>query len=88
MTTSEHIAHDVAAGDVSEEGRQGIELADRIRMVAAKDPELAQGLVDQLIVALDRATDGTFREHLTDSAAAPAEPFIARQPGVSSPRNS
>ena len=87
MTTSEHIAHDVAAGDVSDEGRQGIELADRIRMVAAQDPELAQGLVDQLIVALDRATDGTFRDHLTDSATASTEPFIARQPDVSSPRN-
>ena len=92
MTTSEHIAHDVAAGDVSDEGRQGIELADRIRMVAAQDPELAQGLVDQLIVALDQATDGTFRELLRDpgatSSTASADPPVGVQPGASSPRNS
>lgn len=55
----------------SEQGeRYGIELADRIRMVARQDPDLAQDLVDQLIEALDKATGGTFREHL-DSVVAP-----------------
>lgn len=66
MTTSEHIAHDVADGGVEQGESHAMELADRIRMVAAQDPELAQDLVDQLIAALDRATGGTFREHLTD----------------------
>jgi hypothetical protein len=50
-----------------------LELADRIRMVAAQDPELAQDLVDQLIVALDRATGGTFREHLDGAARGVAD---------------
>jgi hypothetical protein len=64
MTTSEHIATGVADGVPQQGERHAIELADRIRMVAAQDPDLAQDLVDQLIAALDRATGGTFREHL------------------------
>ena len=92
MTTSEHIANDFA-GDNEEHGeRQALELADRIRMVAAQDPELAQELVDQLIVALDKATGGTFREHLdgpTRSVADRALVGTGNQAGtgISSPRN-
>jgi hypothetical protein len=97
MTTSEHIAHDIA-GDQGDQGeRQALELADRIRMVAAQDPELAQDLVDQLIVALDRATGGTFREHLDGATRTMADrALIGSQSaggnpggtGVSSARNS
>ena len=47
-----------------------LELAIRIRLVAGEDPELAQDLVDELIVALDRAMGGTFREHLDGDARA------------------
>ncbi len=72
MTTSEHIATDIA-GDGEHGQRQALELADRIRKVAAEDPELAQDLVEQLIVALDRATDGTFREHLGGPARTGAD---------------
>ena len=42
-------------------------------MVAAQDPELAQDLVDELIVALDQAMGGTFREHLDGAAREVAE---------------
>lgn len=91
MTTSEQATHDVADDGV-QHGDQAMELADRIRMVAAQDPELAQDLVDQLIAALDRATDGTFREHLgaaekgaTDWAVPASRPASTE---LSSPRNS
>jgi hypothetical protein len=67
MTTFGHLDDtdiDIAI-DESEAGeRRGMELAARIRMVAAQDPELAQDLVDELIVALERAMGGTFREYL------------------------
>ena len=59
MTTSENVTHDDGQGQ-----RHALELADRIRLVAAQDPDLAQDLVDQLILALDRAMEGTLREHL------------------------
>jgi hypothetical protein len=93
MTTSEHIANDVA-GDSEEHGeRQALELADRIRMVAAQDPELAQDLVDQLIVALDRATGGTFREHLNGPTRTVADRALVSTgkpagTGISSPETS
>lgn len=64
---------DVAMDDQDEGERKALELADRIRMVAAQDPELAQDLVEQLIVALDRAMGGTFREHLDGAARGVAE---------------
>lgn len=93
MTTSEHIAHDVDSIDEYQGERHALELADRIRMVAAQDPELAQDLVDQLIVALDRATGGTFREHLDGHTRTVADRALvgSRNPGgtgVLSPRNS
>jgi hypothetical protein len=93
MTTSEHIATGIA-GDSDDHGeRQALELADRIRMVAAQDPELAQDLVDQLIVALDRATGGTFREHLDGPTRTVADRALIGTgnpagSGISSPRNS
>jgi hypothetical protein len=64
--------------DEQDEGeRRALELANRIRMVAAQDPELAQDLVDQLIVGLDRAMGGTFREHLDGAARGAAERALA-----------
>ena len=59
---------DIAIDDSEAGERRGMELADRIRMVAAEDPELAQELVDELIVALERAMGGTFREYLDGAA--------------------
>jgi hypothetical protein len=64
---------DIAIDEQEEGERRALELADRIRLVAAQDPELAQDLVDQLIVALDRAMGGTFREHLDGAARGVAE---------------
>ena len=58
--------------------RRALELASRIRLVAAEDPALAQDLVDQLIVALDRAMGGTFREHLDGAARGVADRALAR----------
>ena len=64
---------DIAIDEQDEGERRALELANRIRLVAAQDPELAQHLVDQLIVGLDRAMGGTFREHLDGAARIPAE---------------
>jgi hypothetical protein len=67
MTTFGHLEDtdiDIAIDDRDAGERRGIELAARIRMVAAQDPELAQELVDELIAALERAMGGTFREYL------------------------
>ena len=64
---------DIAVDDEEDRERCALELADRIRIVAAQDPELAQDLVDQLIVALDRALGGTFREHLDGATRVVAE---------------
>jgi hypothetical protein len=68
---------DIAIDEQDEGERRALELANRIRLVAAEDPELAQGLVDQLIVALDRAMGGTFREHLDGAARGVAERALA-----------
>jgi tRNA splicing ligase len=57
------------AGDQGE--RQAIQLADRLRALAATDPDLAQDLVDKLITALDAATDGLFTEHIENTANRP-----------------
>jgi hypothetical protein len=64
---------DIAIDDWEEGERRALELASRIRMVAAEDPALAQDLVNQLIVALDEATGGTLREHLDGAALGLAE---------------
>lgn len=64
---------DIAIDDQELGERGAVELAKRIRMVAAEDPAQAQDLVNQLIVALDEATGGTFREHLDGAARAVAE---------------
>jgi hypothetical protein len=53
--------------------RRATELATRLRAVAAQDPDLAQDLVEGLIVALDRAMGGTIREHLDGPALGVAE---------------
>jgi hypothetical protein len=68
---------DIAIDERDEGERRALELASRIRMVAAEDPALAQDLVDQLIVALDQATGGTFREHLDGAARGVAERALA-----------
>jgi len=67
MTTFGHLEDtdiDIAIDEQDAGERRSMELATRIRMVAAQDPELAQDLVDELIVALDRAMGGTFRDYL------------------------
>ncbi|RZU51495.1 hypothetical protein EV385_3325 [Krasilnikovia cinnamomea] len=68
---------DLAIDEQDEGERRAHELATRIRTVAATDPELAQDLVDQLIVALDRAMGGTFREHLDGAARHAADRALA-----------
>lgn len=64
---------DIAIDDGEAGERRATELATRIRMVAAQDPLLAQDLVEELIVALDRAMDGTIRDHLEGPARGIAE---------------
>jgi hypothetical protein len=81
MGTIRHIDDtdiDIAIDDRDEGERRALELARRIRLVAAADPALAQDLVDQLIVALDRAMGGTFREHLDGAARGVAERALAK----------
>jgi hypothetical protein len=70
---------DIAIDEQDEGERRALELANRIRMVAAQDPGLAQDLVDQLIVALDRAMGGTFREHLDGAARTIADRALTAQ---------
>ena len=71
-------------GDAGE--RRGMELAARLRMVAAEDPDLAQDLVDGLIVALDKALGGNFRDYLDGEAREAADRVLAE--GHSPVRNS
>jgi len=92
MTTFGHLEDtdiDIAIDEREAGARTSIELADRIRMVAAEDPELAQELVDELIVALDRAMGGTFREYLDGEAGARTEAALTDSGSGDSPaRNS
>jgi len=81
MVTIGHIDDtdiDIAIDERELGERRALELASRIRLVAATDPALAQDLVDQLIVALDRAMGGTFREHLDGAARGVAERALAQ----------
>ena len=77
MTTIDCIVDDsdidVPIDDCDEGERRALELAHRIRLVAAQDPEHAQRLVDELIVALDAALGGRFSEHLDGVAREVAE---------------
>jgi hypothetical protein len=75
----EDIDIDVPMDDFAEGERRALELANRIRVVAVTDPKLAQELVDELIVALDRAMGGTFREHLDGAARTVADRALAGQ---------
>ena len=59
---------DVPIDDRDEGERRALELAHLIREVAVEDPEHAQRLVDELIVALDEVLGGTFSEHLDGDA--------------------
>ena len=80
---------DIAIDDGEAGERRGMELAARIRLVAAEDPELAQDLVDELIVALDRAMGGTFREYLDQESRNGAERALTDSgSGISPARNS
>ena len=98
MTTFEHIEDtgtgsdsdiDIAIDEREDGERRSMELATRIRMVAAQDPELAQDLVDELIVALDRAMGGTFREYLDGEARDVADRALTESgSGISPVRNS
>ena len=56
--------------------RRATELATRLRMVAAQDPDLAQDLVEGLIVALDKAMGGTIRDHLDGPALGVADKVL------------
>jgi hypothetical protein len=83
MTTTDHAMTTGAGSEAGE--RQATELADRIRALAATDPDLAQELVDQLIENLNRATDGAFQEHLESAAAQPTNhpSAVTSPPGTS-----
>ncbi|GAA3936896.1 hypothetical protein [Actinoplanes auranticolor] len=69
---------DVPIDDRDEGERRALELAHRIRLVAVRDPEQAQRLVDELIVALDAAMGGTFSEHLDGVARDVLQRALAR----------
>ncbi|MBG0565282.1 hypothetical protein [Actinoplanes aureus] len=64
---------DIAIDEGEAGERRATELATRLRMVAAQDPLLAQDLVEELIVALDRAMNGTIRDHLDGPALGVAD---------------
>jgi hypothetical protein len=82
MTTIDYLVDDsdidVPIDDRDEGERRALELAHRIRQVAVHDPEHAQRLVDELIVALDAAMGGTFSEHLDGVAREVAERAIQK----------
>ncbi|UQU64679.1 hypothetical protein COUCH_38085 [Couchioplanes caeruleus] len=79
---------DVAIDDRDEGERRALELAHLIRLVAASDPGHAQRLVDELIVQLDRALDGTFREYLDGVTRQIADRALtASGAGISPSRN-
>ncbi|GAA0524659.1 hypothetical protein GCM10010172_01390 [Paractinoplanes ferrugineus] len=92
MTSFGHLEDtdiDIAIDDSEAGERRGMELAARIRMVAAQDPELAQELVDELIAALERAMGGTFREYLDQGSQDGAEGSLTDSgSGISSARTS
>ena len=92
MTTFGHLEDtdiDIAIDEGEAGERRGMELAQRIRMVAAEDPELAQELVDELIVALERAMGGTFREYLDEEPRDGADRALTENgSGISPARNS
>ncbi|MBM2617973.1 hypothetical protein JIG36_20655 [Actinoplanes sp. LDG1-06] len=69
---------DIAIDERDAGERRGMELATRLRMVAAEDPDLAQELVDNLIVALDKAMGGNFREYLDGDARTAADRVLAQ----------
>ncbi|MGK5680338.1 hypothetical protein [Actinoplanes sp. URMC 104] len=77
---------DIAIDESDAGERRGMELAARLRLVAAQDPDLAQELVDNLIVALDKAMGGNFRDYLEGDARAAADRVLAE--GNSPTRNS
>jgi hypothetical protein len=80
---------DIAIDDNEAGERRGMELAARIRLVAAQDPELAQDLVDELIVALERALGGNFREYLDSGSGSTTERALTEGgSGISPARNS
>ena len=64
---------DLPISDQDESERNAQEVAHQIRRVAATDRAQAQQLVDRLIVGLDQAVGGTFREHLDRDARDVAE---------------
>lgn len=96
MTTIDYLVDsdiDVPIDDRDEGERRALELAHRIRLVAVQDPEQAQRLVDELIVALDVAMGGTFSEHLDGAARAVLRRALAKSrngpgAGISPPGNS
>jgi hypothetical protein len=80
---------DIAIDDSEAGERRGMELAARIRLVAAQDPDLAQELVDELIAALEKALGGTFREYLDSEACEESDQALTDSgSGISPARNS
>jgi hypothetical protein len=67
---------DIAIDEGEAGERRATELATRLRMVAAQDPLLAQDLVEELIVALDKAMGGTIRDHLDGPALGVADKVL------------
>ncbi|WP_250002203.1 hypothetical protein [Actinoplanes sp. M2I2] len=80
MTTFGHLEDtdiDIAIDESDAGERRGMELAERLRLVAAQDPGLAQELVNSLIIALDKAMEGNFREYLDGEAREAADRVLA-----------
>jgi hypothetical protein len=80
MTTFGHLEDtdiDIAIDEQEAGERRSMELATRIRLVAAQDPELAQDLVDQLIEALNKAMGGTFKDYLESEAHSGSDQALA-----------
>ena len=92
MTTFGHLEDtdiDIAIDERDAGERRGMELAARLRMVAAQDPSLAQDLVDQLVAALDKAMDGSWRDYLDGGVRDAEDHAVAENGSDNSPaRNS
>jgi hypothetical protein len=71
---------DIPITDQDEGDRHARGLASIIRTVAGTDRAHARELVDQLIVGLDQAMGGTFREHLDGVTRVVAERALANGP--------
>lgn len=90
---SDDLDIDVPISDRDEDERHVLRLANALRLVADHDPQVALRLVDQLIISLDKALDGRFRDYLDGSAREAVSRILdtkrdLRNAPVSSIRNS